>query len=100
MSDYSEGDRGTGRIRAVARPTCLGARLGQQSGARCLVPDVAGHEFRFVVNGAPVPHNSALTSLGAEMHLTQRWMLLGKFDGEFASSSQIYAGSGTLRYQW
>lgn len=54
----------------------------------------------FVVNGAPMPHDSALTSVGAEMHLTQRWTLLGKFDGEFASSSQIYAGSGTLRYSW
>ena len=54
----------------------------------------------FVVNGAPVPHDSALTSIGAELHLTQRWTLLGKFDGEFASSSQIYAGSGTLRYAW
>ena len=53
-----------------------------------------------IVNGAAVLHNSALTSVGAEMHLTQRWTLLGKFDGEFASSSQIYAGSGTLRYQW
>ena len=54
----------------------------------------------FVVYGAAVPHNSALTSMGAELHITQRWTLLGKFDGEFASSSQLYAGSGTLRYQW
>ena len=54
----------------------------------------------FVVEGAPVPHDSALTSVGVELHLTQRWTLLGKFDGEFASSSQIYAGSGTLRYVW
>ncbi len=54
----------------------------------------------FVVNGAAVPANSALTSLGAELHLTRRWTLIGKFDGEFASSAQTYAGSGTLRYQW
>jgi uncharacterized protein with beta-barrel porin domain len=33
----------------------------------------------FVVNGAAVPHDSALTSIGAEMHLTSRWTLLGKF---------------------
>jgi hypothetical protein len=26
--------------------------------------------------------------------------LLAKFDGEFASGAQIYAGSGTLRYTW
>jgi hypothetical protein len=26
--------------------------------------------------------------------------LLGKFDGEFARGSQIYAGTGTIRYTW
>jgi hypothetical protein len=25
---------------------------------------------------------------------------LAKFDGEFASTAQTYAGSGTLRYTW
>jgi uncharacterized protein with beta-barrel porin domain len=54
----------------------------------------------FVVNGAAVPQNSALTSVGAELHLTPRWTVIGKFDGEFASSAQTYAGSGTLRYRW
>jgi outer membrane autotransporter protein len=54
----------------------------------------------FIVNGAPVPHDSALTSIGAELHLTPRWSLIGKFDGEFANSAQTYSGSGTLRYQW
>jgi hypothetical protein len=48
----------------------------------------------FVVNGTAVPANSALTSIGAELHLSPRWNLLGKF----ASSAQSYAGSGTLRY--
>jgi len=54
----------------------------------------------FVVNGAPMPQNSALTSVGAELYLTSRLTLLAKFDGEFANSSQTYAGSGTLRYTW
>jgi autotransporter-associated beta strand protein len=54
----------------------------------------------FVVNGSAVPHDSALTSVSAELYLTPRWTLLAKFDGESASSSQIYAGSGTLRYSW
>ena len=54
----------------------------------------------FTVNGAPIPHNSALTSAGAELFLTPRWTLLAKFDGEFAPGSQTYAGSGTLRYTW
>jgi hypothetical protein len=34
------------------------------------------------------------------MHLTSQWTLLGKFDGEFASRAQTYAGTGTLRYAW
>jgi uncharacterized protein with beta-barrel porin domain len=54
----------------------------------------------FVVNGAPMPQNSALTSVGAELFITPRLTLLAKFDGEFAPGSQTYAGSGTLRYQW
>jgi hypothetical protein len=29
-----------------------------------------------------------------------RWTLIAKFDGEFASGSQTYAGSGTLHYTW
>ena len=54
----------------------------------------------FVVNGAPVPHDSVLASVGAELHLTSQWTLLGKFDGELASRAQTYAGTGTLRYAW
>jgi outer membrane autotransporter protein len=54
----------------------------------------------FVVNGAPLPQNSALTSVGAELFITPRWTFLAKFDGEFAPGSQTYAGTGTLRYAW
>jgi uncharacterized protein with beta-barrel porin domain len=54
----------------------------------------------FTVFGAAIPHDSALTSAGAELFLTPRWTLLAKFDGEFANGSQTYAGSGTLRYSW
>ena len=54
----------------------------------------------FVVNGAPLPQNSALMSAGAELFITPRLTLLAKFDGEFAPGSQTYAGSGTLRYSW
>ena len=54
----------------------------------------------FVVNGAPLPQNSALTSAGAELFINPRLTLLAKFDGEFAPGSQTYAGSGTLRYSW
>ena len=54
----------------------------------------------FTVNGAAPPRNSALASAGAELHLTANWSLAAKFDGEFASGSQTYAGTGTLRYVW
>ncbi len=54
----------------------------------------------FVVNGATPPANTALVSGGAELHVTANWSLAAKFDGEFASGSQIYGGSGTLRYTW
>jgi uncharacterized protein with beta-barrel porin domain len=54
----------------------------------------------FVVNGAPLPANSALASAGAELKLNPHLSLLGQFDGEFARSSQTYAGTGTLRYTW
>ena len=54
----------------------------------------------FVVNGAALPSDSALTSVGAELFITPRLTFLAKFDGEFAPMSQTYAGSGTLRYVW
>ena len=54
----------------------------------------------FTVNGAAIPQNSALTTAGAQLFLTPQWTLLAKFEGEFASSSQTYAGTGTLRYTW
>ena len=38
----------------------------------------------FTVYGAPIPQNSALTSVGAELFITPRLTLLAKFDGEFA----------------
>jgi uncharacterized protein with beta-barrel porin domain len=54
----------------------------------------------FVVNGAPIPKDSALASAGAEICLTPRLAMLVKFDGKFAPGSQTYGGSGTLRYIW
>jgi uncharacterized protein with beta-barrel porin domain len=54
----------------------------------------------FTVNGAAPPANSALTTAAAELHLTPNWTAMAKFDGEFGSGSQTYAGTGTLRYAW
>lgn len=54
----------------------------------------------FVVDGAAPPADSALVSVGAELHLTRNWSVQAKFDGELAHSSQTYAGIGTARYVW
>jgi outer membrane autotransporter protein len=54
----------------------------------------------FLVNGATPAKNSALVSEGAELRLASGVTLLAKFDGEFASHSSTYAGTGTVRYAW
>jgi uncharacterized protein with beta-barrel porin domain len=54
----------------------------------------------FTVNGAAVPHDSALTTAAAEFHITTNWTAIAKFDGEFAPTAQTYSGTGTLKYSW
>ena len=54
----------------------------------------------FIVNGATPAKNSALASAGTELRLANGIALLAKFDGEFASHSSTYAGTGTMRYAW
>ncbi|HEY6992365.1 MAG TPA: autotransporter outer membrane beta-barrel domain-containing protein, partial [Xanthobacteraceae bacterium] len=54
----------------------------------------------FVVNGATPAKDSALASAGAEYRLANGVILLAKFDGDFASHSSTYAGTGTIRYAW
>jgi outer membrane autotransporter protein len=54
----------------------------------------------FIVNGATPAKNSALTSAGVELRLINGVSLLAKFDGDFASHSQTYGGTGVVRYTW
>jgi autotransporter-associated beta strand protein len=54
----------------------------------------------FIVNGALPVKDSALVSAGGELRIANGITLLGKFDGEFASRSNTYAGTGTVRYRW
>jgi outer membrane autotransporter protein len=54
----------------------------------------------FTVNGAAPPHDSTLASAGAEWRFANGFALGAKFDGEFASHGQTYAGTGTVRYLW
>jgi fibronectin-binding autotransporter adhesin len=54
----------------------------------------------FTVDGAAPSSDSALASAAAELKLASGWSLTGKFDGEFATRSKGYAGTGVLRYVW
>ena len=87
-----------------AMPLLLRARLAwahnSVSGAALTPAFVSLPGASFIVNGAAIPRNSALVSAGGQLFLTTNWSLEGKFDGDFASSAQTYAGTGTLRYSW
>ncbi|MGC1562677.1 MAG: autotransporter outer membrane beta-barrel domain-containing protein, partial [Bradyrhizobium sp.] len=54
----------------------------------------------FIVNGATPASDLALVTAGAELAFRNGIALSGKFDGEFASRVQTYAGTVTLRYRW
>ncbi|MDB5626077.1 MAG: Extracellular serine protease precursor, partial [Tardiphaga sp.] len=54
----------------------------------------------FTTNGASPAADGALISAGAEMRFANGMALAAKFDGEFSSTTTIYAGTVTARYQW
>jgi uncharacterized protein with beta-barrel porin domain len=54
----------------------------------------------FTVYGAPIPHDTALTTVGAQLSLSANWSMTGAFNGDFAPGSQSYGGNGKLRYTW
>jgi hypothetical protein len=44
--------------------------------------------------------NVRATNNQFECGVTNGVLIIGKFDGEFASRSSTYAGTGTVRYAW
>ncbi len=54
----------------------------------------------FVVDGATPSRNLALVSAGLELQLAKGVTLQAKFDTELGNRSTLYAGTGTLRYQF
>ncbi len=48
------------------------------------------HSWRHVLPG----------TFGPEVTWRYGWSLMAKFDGEFASGAQTYAGTARLRYTW
>jgi fibronectin-binding autotransporter adhesin len=66
-----------------------------------LVPGaLPGAPVGFVVNGAGLPQNSVLVSVGADLHLTSSLSVGAKFDSAIAETAQTYAGSATARFSW
>ena len=54
----------------------------------------------FVVNGAALAADSALTTVSAEMKWLNGWSAAATFEGEFSAVTSSYAGKGVVRYQW
>ncbi len=54
----------------------------------------------FVVNGASLAPNSALTTASAEVSWMNGWSIAGTFEGEFSDVTRSYAGKGVVRYNW
>jgi autotransporter-associated beta strand protein len=54
----------------------------------------------FVVNGARLASDSALTTASAEVTWMNGWSLAGVFEGEFSDVTRSYAGKAVVRYNW
>ncbi|MHB8885604.1 MAG: autotransporter domain-containing protein, partial [Methylovirgula sp.] len=54
----------------------------------------------FLINTAKPAANDALVTAGIEYRLIDGWSVLGKFDGEFSSTTEIYAGTGVIQKVW
>jgi outer membrane autotransporter protein len=54
----------------------------------------------FIVDGAAPARDGALATAGAQWRGPDGWSVTAKFDGEFSSTTSIYAGSGVLRKEW
>ncbi|HEY0331867.1 MAG TPA: autotransporter domain-containing protein [Rhodopseudomonas sp.] len=54
----------------------------------------------FVVGGAAVARDAALTTAQAELSFANGISLSASFEGEFSDVSRSYAGKGVVRYAW
>ncbi|QXX76265.1 autotransporter outer membrane beta-barrel domain-containing protein [Methylovirgula sp. HY1] len=54
----------------------------------------------FLINSAKPAANDALVTAGLEYKLIDGWSVLGKFDGEFSSTTEIFAGTGVIQKVW
>jgi len=54
----------------------------------------------FVVNGAAMAPDAALTTASAEMKWLNGFSVAATFEGEFSDVTESYAGKGVVRYAW
>lgn len=54
----------------------------------------------FVVNGAALARDSALTTASVQMNWMNGWTASATFEGEFSNVTRSYAGKGVVRYNW
>jgi uncharacterized protein with beta-barrel porin domain len=54
----------------------------------------------FLINTAKPAADSALVTAGLEYRLGGGWSLIGKFDGDYSSTTSIFAGTGALKKVW
>lgn len=54
----------------------------------------------FVVNGAALARDSALTTASVQMNWLNGWSASASFEGEFSNVTRSYAGKGVVRYSW
>ncbi|QQO34035.1 autotransporter domain-containing protein [Bradyrhizobium diazoefficiens] len=54
----------------------------------------------FVVNGAALARDSALTTASVQMNWLNGWSASATFEGEFSTVTRSYAGKGVVRYSW
>ncbi|WP_244659399.1 autotransporter outer membrane beta-barrel domain-containing protein [Bradyrhizobium guangdongense] len=54
----------------------------------------------FVVNGAALARDSALTTASVQMNWMNGWSAAATFEGEFSNVTRSYAGKGVVRYTW
>ena len=54
----------------------------------------------FVVNGAAMAHDAALTTASIEIKWINGWSAAATFEGEFSNVTESYAGKGVVRYAW
>lgn len=54
----------------------------------------------FIVNGAALASDAALTTASAEVRWLNGWSVAGTFEGEFSEVTRSYAGKGVVRYNW